>query len=745
MEKQNINIYFKSQLNYKEMALRSLSVGAKEKALSEFSVHLEQWPDDFDALHLSGVLLFELGQHHHGLGLMDKASSFQTTPYFHNNHGNMLLHMGWHELAAQAYRLAMAADASYAEAQSNYANLLLQDGLYAAASEYYTKAISLKPGLADAWANRGIAQYHLKNISAAEADLKQAIAINPQQENYFCAYADLCLETQRISEANALLQLAFALNSNSTVVRNTQGRLHLVLGESKQALENFIAAVRTDPLDANAYRNAAIASYHLGDTLGSQKLLKEALQLDQQNPELWWLDCFMHIPASITSEEEGLLVRRTLRKRLARFQRLPERGLLAASCIGNVGPFYLMYHGLNDKDAYVQYGAVCSDLLEDKYRNLVHTADGPRTVRLSQGERVRICLVSAQIKEHSMWNSHLDGLYRRLDPLRFELYTINLTGSETPQSAIARQHSAEYAEFPHASDEQVLQHIASLRPDVMLYPEVGLHAQTMRLATLRLAHQQVAMWGNPETTGLKTIDYFISIAEIEKDDAQSRYSEKLVKIPLAEHYYARGPKVVEKIDPQKWGLDKAMKVVLCPGTAFKYQQRFIDFFKKAWENLDGVQFVFFKQETAISQALQEKLSAIESSSECNNRLVFLPWLAEDEYYALMRHADAMLDGLNFSGFNTAIKAIECELPIISLSSVYLRENFSAGLLQTIGCSDVVAGNLDEALLQLLSVLDSKIASSSIKDKMRASKDILFDRLGAMPSFENFILSVVLHD
>ena len=39
---------------------------------------------------------------------------------------------------------------------------------------------------------------------------------------------------------------------------------------------------------------------------------------------------------------------------------------------------------------------------------------------------------------------------------------------------------------------------------------------------------QAAWWGHPDTTGIPTIDYFIS-SDIEVEDAQDYYSEKLVR------------------------------------------------------------------------------------------------------------------------------------------------------------------------------------------------------------------------
>jgi predicted O-linked N-acetylglucosamine transferase (SPINDLY family) len=51
------------------------------------------------------------------------------------------------------------------------------------------------------------------------------------------------------------------------------------------------------------------------------------------------------------------------------------------------------------------------------------------------------------------------------------------------------------------------------------------------LASLRLAPLQAASWGHPETSGLPTIDYYLSAEAFEPPGAQQYYTERLVTLP----------------------------------------------------------------------------------------------------------------------------------------------------------------------------------------------------------------------
>ncbi|CAM9590190.1 unnamed protein product, partial [Ectocarpus sp. 13 AM-2016] len=59
--------------------------------------------------------------------------------------------------------------------------------------------------------------------------------------------------------------------------------------------------------------------------------------------------------------------------------------------------------------------------------------------------------------------------------------------------------------------------IAALRLDVLVYGDVGMDAFTTGLAHGRLSPVQVAFWGHPGTTGLSTMDYFVTSDLFEGD------------------------------------------------------------------------------------------------------------------------------------------------------------------------------------------------------------------------------------
>ena len=95
--------------------------------------------------------------------------------------------------------------------------------------------------------------------------------------------------------------------------------------------------------------------------------------------------------------------------------------------------------------------------------------------------------------------------------------------------------------------------IAEQALDVLFYTDIGMDSLTYYLAHARLAAVQCVTWGHPLTTGIPTIDYFISSQDLEPAGAESHYTETLVRLPhLANYYFRSEPSPSTKIVAGFW-------------------------------------------------------------------------------------------------------------------------------------------------------------------------------------------------
>jgi protein O-GlcNAc transferase len=74
-------------------------------------------------------------------------------------------------------------------------------------------------------------------------------------------------------------------------------------------------------------------------------------------------------------------------------------------------------------------------------------------------------------------------------------------------------------------------------PHVLIYPGLLMDELCLQLAAQRLAPVQCNSWGHPETSGLPTVDYFLTSDMMEPADAAEHYTERLVRQPNLSIYY----------------------------------------------------------------------------------------------------------------------------------------------------------------------------------------------------------------
>ena len=87
------------------------------------------------------------------------------------------------------------------------------------------------------------------------------------------------------------------------------------------------------------------------------------------------------------------------------------------------------------------------------------------------------------------------------------------------------------------SFDQQKEHLSALLLDTLIFPDVGMDGLNYCLAHCRFAPQQLTSWGHPDTTGIDTIDKFVSSSLIEPPDAQANYTEELVLFSGLPSYY----------------------------------------------------------------------------------------------------------------------------------------------------------------------------------------------------------------
>ena len=709
--------------------MQSLSEGEKQAALDAFLQVIKLDATYFDALHLAGVLSAELGDPKKGLELLNAAQAQGVqSPYFSNNYGNVLLAVGDFAKAEEAFDYALMLLPAYPEALSNKANLLLQQDRCESALVFYEQALALDANFADAWANRGVALRELGRLLPAQESLAKALTINPSSPAYHCIYAGLCIELREYQEALNHIDAAITLDEHYGLAYFERGNIHMSSEEYQDARDNFTKASRLKGVSlADIYANLAICSYNLLDTEAVEKHLDKRFEL-LRDFRARWLHVMTRVPICPETPKKAQDARKKfLRELLTLKDWLSKNGVSDFwKYVGDgVSTFYHVYHNIDDKELLETYASVVKMLMEPLQKE-VNKKD-------PQKNKLRVGVVSANVRDHSVWRDRMLGLYL-FKPDDIELYTFSLGIESAAESAIAKAASAYYInEILQLPD--LVEKIQECDLDIIYYPELGLSPAVYKVACLRLAPIQLTSWGHPITSGIENIDYYIGNVFLDGHEAQKYYSEKLVLSKSFPTYCPRFKSEDEDYSSYFTDLDFSKKILLAPGSAFKYQFDFASIYADIAEGLEGIQIVFFKYDNIIFERNKAKLIAeFSARGILSSKLVFIDWLDQKKYRYLLQQSHLMLDSLGFSGINTVLQALDAKLPVVTQRGEFLRGRLGSGVLDAAGMEEWVAKTQEEYVNLVCALVQDESLYARYQKDLSLAENTMFENHHCIDEF-----------
>jgi predicted O-linked N-acetylglucosamine transferase (SPINDLY family) len=400
--------------------------------------------------------------------------------------------------------------------------------------------------------------------------------------------------------------------------------------------------------------------------------------------------------------------------------------------VGAAQPFYIAYQERSNVAPLSTYGDLCAALMAQWLATHDAGRERPAAEPDESPRRVRVGIVSSHVFSHSVWQANVRGWVEKLDRERFEVHVFHLGRTHDAETAIAQARAEGFVSGERDLAEWV-DAIRAARADVLLYPELGIDALTPRLAALRLAPVQVASWGHPETTGLPTIDHYLSAELFEDAGTDAHYRESLVRLPglgccVAPAAIRPAQQAVE-VALADIGLAPGATLFVCAGTPFKYVPEHDAVLVRIAQALPSAQFLFFNHGLAASlsaQLMARLAAAFEAAGlDASRHLVLAPWMERARFFGVLAQAHAFLDTIGFSGFNTVMQAVECGLPVVTCRGRFMRGRLGSGILERMGLGGLVAEDDDGVVALALRLARDAGARADVRARMAAARDVLY--------------------
>jgi len=538
------------------------------------------------------------------------------------------------------------------------ADAFFRIGRYELAIKNYNAALELKPNFYQALCNRGFALFMVGRYQDALKSCDESLFYNPNYVNAFIHRGNIFHKIFQYEDALLSYERALQIYPFETQALTNKGHVLVELNRLELALKSYTEAMRLE---------AESVMPRLGRLIG--KLPPVALTADHAN------NAILEFGHELEAFAEWLELKNS---RFVEFY----------SLIGKQQPFYLAYRQGNHKSVINLYGNLLVNAAKSNSRSLKKSFRSP-------GRR-KLLVVCGYFYNHSVWNINLKGFIKYLDRSLFELLMFYVGDTYDEQTAWCEETADVWVDTrKYPVKDGWVDVVYELQPDCIFYPEIGMNPAAVFLAAHRLARLQIAGWGHPVTSGLSTIDYFISGELIEGPSSDLHYTEKLVRLP------GTGC-CTEPLQVSSDGdscssfntLNIPRPIFVLPHIASKFDPTFDIVLPEIARILSKCSFVFFEFKGKKQQTddLIDRISRrfIDYNLDPNAFIHRCPQLELREFLSLLEKSDVYLDCPVFSGYTTAWLAVQQGIPLVTLEGEFMRQRLASGILRFIGITDSIA-------------------------------------------------------
>ena len=638
------------------------------------------------------------------------------------NLGNLLGGQGRPDDAEACYRSAVALNPHFAQAQNNLGNLLMARGRHAEAETCFRAALALTPDFVEALGNLGVVLTKQDKLPEAETAFRQALTLNPDGGSAFSGLGNVLTLLGRVPEAERCYRQMLEIIRARAMAPLAENRAHSGLGR----------------------KDEVTALCCLAYTLMIQGQVREASDHYQQAQRMGAIPIEHRIHAALllppiyTSRDDIVYWRSRFKQGLYHLR-------VAADALDpsylHMASFYLAYQNQNDCDLMTELNVV----LREKVKPAGNVSDWVKSWSAPdlKKRRIRIGFLSEFFNSGHTIGKLYEGLIAGLDRHRFDVLVIQPGGQ--PQNTRPPGLDVVAENFIGLPEELASQRelIANLRLDVLFYPDVGMSAYSYFLASSRLAPVQAVGWGHPDTTGMRTIDYFVSAESIEPDDAQQHYTERLIRLSRLPCHYRTPRMATTAASREAFGLPATGTLYGCPQSLFKFHPDFDAVLADIADgDAEGRIVVLMGPQTAWTEQLRTRWA--QSFPILLEKVLFLPRQPLDKFMALISHMDILLDPVHFGSGNTLYEAMIHGTPVVTWPGRFMRGRIVSGAYRQMAVPDppVVQDIEDYAAMALALGRDPARRRAIRELSIDAARRDLYEDMGAVREFENFLAAAV---
>jgi len=730
---------------YDELASIYDDLSQPDKAIFYYKKSLELKPDCWTSCFNLGNIYRQNDNIEHAIW------SYRRALELNPQSGEIYLNLGICHKAAgqlneaeQCYQRCIDIQPGLAEVYYNLGNLYHETDRFEPAIQNYRRSLDINPEMIEVLNNLGEVCRRQGLFDDAVKCLDRSLKINSNNPDSLHNLGTVLIKIGRAQEAIGLFERVLEIKPDLSIALNGMGSAFLALDRIDEAYACYQRALKIDPVNPGTLFNLGVTCQSRGEDEQSKEYFEQVLKLSPELMPARW-QYHLLLPVLYDNEEKISDYRKRFEKGLGYLinnteLHTPKQRKGALEGIRSRTNFYLSYQGKGDLALQKLFGNFAARIMATKYP---HWARSRKMPLLTHGTKIRIGFVSAYMYFHTV-GVYLKGWIEKINHQEFELFGYHISNKADGLTEKLRNDFDHYHQV-FDNLELAAQQIVVDDLHVLVFPDIGMNPLSIMLGALRLAPVQCTSWGHPVTTGLPTMDYFLSSDLMEPENAQSHYSERLIRLPNIALFYQKPAIPLNPVVRKSFGLDEEAFVYLSPQSLFKYLPQYDDIFPRIAREVHNAQFIFISHPSGhVTGKFKKRLAAafekyqIDIQSCC----LFLPRLSFDEYLSLNLVSNALLDTPAWSGGKTSIEGIGCGLPIVTIPGEFMRGRHSYAMLKMMDINETIAEDIDHYVDIAVRLGKDDQFYLEIKQKISSSCHRLFNDYSVPAALESFFKTTV---
>lgn len=598
-------------------------------------------------------------------------------PVAHCSLGKIYLEMNRIEEAKACFAEALTLKPDYAEAHYKLGNAARIQGELDEALACYQRAKSFNPDYAEAHNNEGVVYQERSQWNEAIASYRRALLINPKLvDAHYNLGLSLFFQGDS-SDALACFRKAIFLNPDFAGAHNAEGLVHRERAHWNEAIAAHQRALSIDPGLAEAHDSLGTIFQHqnrLGDAIAC---FRKAVSI---RPD--FASAYSNLGMAL-----ALLGRHD--EAVAAFRRAlsisPDLMLAHSNLL-----FHLSHDpGVTPEEVFAEHRAF-GDRFEGPFRGRwLHHRNLP-----DPGRTLRVGFVSADLRTHAV-SSFVEPLWAALDSGQVEIWAYSNHLLEDDVTLRLKGLAHRWRKVAVMSDEELAVQVRKDEIDILF--DLSGHTAGHRLLAFarKPAPIQVSWIGNPNTTGLNAIDYYLADRfSAPPGLLDSLFTEKIVRLPSRALFQPldRAPAVN--------GLPALESGVLTFGSfsrSDKLAERVVALWSRVLNAVPESRMLLGGLSDASRQ--EDLVEQFARNGVDRGRVVFHPRVGMREYLALHQQVDLILDTFPFCGLTTSCHAAWMGVPVLTLAGKTMASRVGLFVNSNIGLPEFITESEDAFVTQ----------------------------------------------